>query len=77
MYTMNAPAIIQAIPLVIQAIKAIEAAIPQQGQGQAKLDAVLNIITAVNAELQQYLPQLTAIIGTLVSLFNKTGAFTK
>ena len=74
---MNALAIIQAIPLVIQAIKAIEAAIPQQGQGQAKLDAVLNIITAVNAELQQYLPQLTAIIGTLVSLFNKTGSFTK
>lgn len=74
---MNALAIIQAIPLVIQAIKAIEAAIPQQGQGQAKLDAVLNIITAVNAELQQYLPQLTAIIATLVSLFNKTGAFTK
>ena len=67
--------ILQALPSIIAAIKAVEAAIPGGGQGAAKLDAVLNIILAVESTFTPLLPQLTAVITTLVSLFNKTGAF--
>ena len=67
--------IFQAIPAIIAAIKAIESAVPGSGQGAAKLDAVLNIILAVEAGFTAVLPQLTAVITTLVTLFNKTGAF--
>lgn len=75
---MNAIAQIFAIiPAIIQAIKAIEAAIPGSGQGQAKLDAVLQILETVDGTLKPLFPQITAVIGVLVGLFNKTGTFAK
>jgi len=69
--------ILSAIPGIIAAIKAIEAAVPTPGQGQAKLDAVLSLVQAADANLQQYAPQLPSVVSTLVGLFNKTGTFTK
>ena len=63
------------IPVLIEAIRSIEAAIPGSGQGKAKLDAVLNIIETVEKTATQ-LP-LQAIISTLVTLFNATGVFKK
>ena len=65
------------MPVIIQTIKAIEAAIPNAGQGKAKLDAVLEIITNLDESFQQYLPQLSTVIGTLVKLFNAVGLFKK
>ena len=41
--------IVQLLPALIAAIKAIEEAIPGQGQGEAKLAAVRGIIEAVDA----------------------------
>lgn len=70
-------AILQSIPAIIAAIKAVEQAVPGSGQGKAKLDAVLGLITAVNNEFAQCLPQLTNVVGTLVALFNATGVFAK
>jgi hypothetical protein len=69
--------ILSAIPGIIAAIKAIEAAVPTPGKGQAKLDAVLSLVQAADANLQQYAPQLPSVVSTLVGLFNKTGTFTK
>lgn len=67
--------IAQLLPALIAAIKAIEEAIPGQGQGEAKLAAVRGIIEAVDASYKNLWPQLQPIIGVLVGLFNKTGAF--
>lgn len=67
--------ILQTLPSIIAAIKAIESAVPGSGQGAAKLDAVLNLVLAVESSFNSALPQLTAVITTLVALFNKTGAF--
>ena len=67
--------IAQLLPAIIAAIKAIEDAIPGQGQGEAKLAAVRGIIEAVDASYKSLWPQLQPIIGVLVGLFNKTGAF--
>ena len=67
--------IAQLLPALIAAIKAIEEAIPGQGQGEAKLAAVRGIIEAVDASYKSLWPQLQPIIGVLVGLFNKTGVF--
>lgn len=70
-------AILQALPAIIAAIKAVEQAVPGQGQGKAKLDAVLGLVSAAESAFTQYLPQLNSVIGTLVTLFNATGVFVK
>lgn len=63
------------IPVLIEAIRSIEAAIPGAGQGKAKLNAVLEIIEHVE-QTARALP-LEKIISTLVALFNVTGVFKK
>lgn len=67
--------IVQLLPALIAAIKAIEEAIPGQGQGEAKLAAVRGIIEAVDGGYKNLWPQIQPVIGVLVGLFNKTGAF--
>lgn len=67
--------IVQLLPALIAAIKAIEEAIPGQGQGEAKLAAVRGIIEAVDTGYKNLWPQIQPVIGVLVGLFNKTGAF--
>lgn len=67
--------IVQLLPALIAAIKAIEEAIPGQGQGEAKLAAVRGIIEAVDAGYKGLWPQIQPVIGVLVGLLNKTGAF--
>jgi hypothetical protein len=67
--------IVQLLPALIAAIKAIEEAIPGAGQGEAKLAAVRGIIEAVDAGYKNLWPQIQPVIGVLVGLFNKTGAF--
>ena len=68
-------AVLQILPALIQTIQAIEAAIPQSGQGKAKLAAVIEIMQTVNDSVKA-LP-LEAIISTIVKLFNSVGAFKK
>ena len=68
--------IMNALPAIAAAIKAVEAAVPGRSQGPAKLDAVLQLLCAADAALAQCVPQLTNVVNTLVGLFNKVGAFT-
>ena len=67
--------IAQLLPALIAAIKAIEEAIPGAGQGEAKLAAVRGIVEAVDTGYKNLWPQIQPVIGVLVGLFNKTGAF--
>lgn len=67
--------ILQLLPALITAIKAIEDAIPGSGQGEAKLAAVRAILEAVDGSVARLWPQISAVIGVLVGLFNKTAVF--
>lgn len=72
----------QLIPLLIQAIKAIEEAIPGKGRGEQKLAAVREILESAaefaggNA-LKELWPIIQRVVASLVSLFNSTGVFKK
>ena len=69
--------VLMLVPALIQAIKAIEEAIPGQGQGEMKLAAVRQIIEDTYEQSAMILPAITSTIGVLVNLFNKTGTFQK
>lgn len=69
--------ILSLIPSLITAIKAIEEAIPGQGQGEAKLAAVRQILEVADAGISALWPKISEAIGVIVSLFNKTGVFGK
>ena len=63
------------VPALIEAIKAIEAAVPGQGQGEAKLAAVRQIMEGIYDQAEALWPMISTAITALVALFNQTGAF--
>lgn len=70
------------LPALIEAIKAVEEAIPGEGKGEQKLIAVRQILESVDEfaddlgmTFQELWPTIEKVIKTLVDLFNKTGAF--
>ena len=67
--------ILNLLPAIITAMKAIEEAIPGQGKGEDKLAAIRAILEATNAQIGALWPTIQTVIGILVSLFNKTGTF--
>lgn len=67
--------ILNLLPAIIQAIKAIEGALPGNSPGPAKLEAVIGIMTAADETIKPLVPQITTVIGHLVRLFNATGVF--
>ena len=71
----TATIILNLIPALITAMKAIEEAIPGQGKGEDKLAAIRAILEATNAQIGALWPTIQTVIGILVSLFNKTGTF--
>ena len=73
----TATAILQLLPAIITAIKAIEEAIPGKGQGEMKLAAIREILESVSGQVSALWPFIEKAISVLVSLFNKTGTFTK
>ena len=73
----TATTILNLLPALIVAMRAIEEAIPGQGKGEDKLAAIRAILEATNAQIGALWPTIQTVIGVLVSLFNKTGAFTK
>lgn len=73
-------AVVGLLPAVIDAIKAIEAAIPAAGQGAAKLEAVRTLVQSVYGAADKAAPTFDALwphlqtaAGTFVALFNKLG----
>ena len=69
--------VFELVPLLISVIKAIEDAIPGQGKGEQKIAAVREIVEEAYGNVASLWPILFPVISTLVSLFNKTGAFEK
>lgn len=67
--------ILNLIPALIQAIKAIEEAIPGSGKGEEKLSAIRSILESVDSSATKLWPQISAVIGVLVGLLNRTGVF--
>ena len=69
--------ILQLIPTLITALKAIEEAIPGSGKGEQKLSAIRGILEAVDGSITSLWPQISSVISVLVTLFNNTGIFKK
>lgn len=69
--------ILQLIPAIINALKAIEDAVPGQGLGEQKIAAVREILTAVSSQFETLWPLIDKTVSVLVAFFNKTGTFKK
>ena len=74
--------VVQLLPMLIDAVKAIEAAVPAAGQGSVKLEAVKNLVMSVaditqdvdSKNLGSAIEKATSLV---VTLLNKTGVFSK
>lgn len=76
--------ILSLLPLIIQAVQAIEQAMPQSGQGAAKLEAIRQMLqsaysvsTDAMGPFEQIWPALSSTVSAVVGLFNSAGAFKK
>lgn len=69
--------VLKLLPALIEAIRAVESAIPDSGKGADKLAAIKEILASSLENFDKYWPAISAAINTLVGLFNKTGAFKK
>lgn len=68
--------VISILPLIIQAIDAVEGAFPQSGKGAAKLDVVKSILSGSvevaedvdNGQFDKLWTVISKVIGTIVAL---------
>lgn len=67
--------IVKLIPALIEVIKAVEAAIPGEGKGDAKLVMVRGILEATDSAIVQMWPSIEKIIAVIVSTFNAVKAW--
>lgn len=72
------------LPVIIDAVKAIEAAYPASGQGALKLDLVRGVLegaynagSGAAAKFEDLWPALQSTIGSVVSFMNSAGMFKK
>lgn len=76
--------ILSLLPMIIQVVQAIEAALPASGQGATKLAMIKEVLqsaystaTDVTATFETVWPALEGTIKAVVSMFNSAGAFKK
>jgi len=76
--------IITILPFLIDAVKAIEDAIPGQGKGEMKLAAIRTVVESAYEATDEVLPKIESVwpviqktIAGLVSIFNASGIFKK
>ena len=69
--------VLQLLPSIITAIRAIEEAIPGKGLGEMKLAAIREILESASGQVSMIWPLIEKAIGVLVGLFNATGVFQK
>lgn len=77
-------AVLALLPVLIEAVRAIESAFPASGQGSNKLAAVRAVVEgAYNAatdaaiEFEKLWPALQSAVSAIVGLANSVGAFKK
>lgn len=74
--------VVQLLPIVLECVKAAEAAIPQSGQGAAKFAFVKELLSStadISKEVDEkdYSNALEKTINLAVKLFNSVGTFKK
>ena len=76
--------VISLVPLLIQAIKAVEAAIPDSGKGGEKLELIRGMVESsyessnkLVGSFEALWPAVSGTIKAIVSAFNNTGTFKK
>lgn len=76
--------IISMLPIIIEAVRAVEDAIPGNGKGEQKLamvrvalEAAYEMASDLDVTFVQIWPQIQKIIGSVVSAFNTAGVFKK
>ena len=70
-------AILNLIPAIIAAMKALEEAVPGKDLGGEKSAAIKAILEATNAQIATYWPMIQKGIDILAAFFNKVGVFQK
>lgn len=73
----TAIAILNLIPAIITAMKALEEAVPGKDLGGEKSAAIKNILEATNSQIGTYWPIIQKAIDVLAAFFNRTGVFVK
>lgn len=76
--------VLQLLPLLIDSIKTLEAALPESGLGASKLAIIRSTVETAYALGSEYTvkfdalwPALEKVIGTIVGTMNSTGIFKK
>ena len=76
--------VLSLLPLIIDAVKAIESAFPASGQGAAKLALIKETIqqaydagNGAVAKFDEVWPTLQKTVASVVAFMNSTGAFKK
>ena len=76
--------VLSLLPILIEAVKAVEAAFPASGQGALKLELIRNVVSqAYNAgtgalvKFDELWPVLQGAISSVVSFMNSAGIFKK
>ena len=79
-------AILKLLPVVLEAVRAVESAIPLPGQGTKKLDLILEVLKSAydaSSDLakefswQKLVAVVVPMIARIVDLHNELGLFTK
>lgn len=65
------------LPLLTEMVKAVEKALPEKGQGAAKLALVREMLESVDDTLLDAWPLIERMISALVRMYNKIGLFAK
>lgn len=63
------------IPVLIEIIKAVEAAIPGEGKGEAKLAMLRQILEVTDSTIANLWPSLEKVIGIIVATLNSAKAW--
>jgi hypothetical protein len=73
----TAIAILNLVPAIIAAMKALEEAVPGKDLGGEKSAAIKAILEATNSQIAVYWPMIQKGIDILAGLFNSVGTFKK
>lgn len=67
--------VLELLPTIIAALKAIEAVLPETGKGAEKLALVRDIVESVNDDAKKNWPLIESVINKIVAFFNNVGVF--
>ena len=69
--------VVKLLPVIIEAIRAIEQAVPGQGKGEQKLAALRGILEVLDSGIVAIWPQVSKVVGILVEAMNRADSMPK